>query len=224
MTNPSETGFTLTEMLVALGVTGLAALLLAQATGRVELGLAAWHGQNARDGAIAAAQFTLRHRLAQMQPLPDIQAGAGAVAMQGRAEAVDFLAPAPDGDAPDALRRYRLLRDGAGHLVLFSLSSLDTRVDPRATATAGWRAEPLLDGVVRLDIRYWGRGPAALDDAPVWQSAWVGRAALPMLVRISVQFPAGDRRQWPDLIVHPAGAVPEPCPETAPCGAKAKTA
>jgi len=205
----STRGFSLTEMLVALGVLSLGALLLAGTVGRVGYGLAVWEHDDARAADVAAAEFTLRQRLSAMQPVHDTQAGGGVVDVAGRTEAIDFVAPAPDRDAPDALRRYRLLRDAGGNLVLFSLSTLDVHTDPHGVATQGWKPETLLGGIAHMDIRYWGRDPGA----------GTRRSALPMLVRISVRFPDGDTRVWPDLVIRPRAAVPEPCPEDSPCAA-----
>jgi general secretion pathway protein J len=212
-------GFSLAEMLVALAVVALGALLLTGTIGQIGYGLAVWDRNDAQTAQIAAAQFTLRERLAAMQPLRDVQGGGTLVDVSGRNEAFDFIAPAPDRDAPDALRRYRLQRDAAGNLVLFSLSSLDVRTDAHAQTTQGWAPEPLLRGVGRIEIRYWGRDPGSLVPVAAWQGYWTHRSALPMLVRISVRFPEGDTRVWPDLVVHPRAAIPEPCPQDTPCGA-----
>jgi general secretion pathway protein J len=215
----ASAGFSLVEMLVALAVVALGALLLTGTIGQLGQGLAVWDHADAQVAQVAAAQFTLRERLAAMQPLRDVQGGGTLLDVSGRSEAFDFTAPAPDRDAPDALRRYRLQRDGAGNLVLFSLSSLDARTDAHGQSTQGWAPEPLLRGVSRVEIRYWGRDPASLVPVAAWQGYWTHRSALPMLVRISVRFPDGDTRVWPDLLVHPRAAIPEPCPEATPCAA-----
>ncbi len=223
-------GFSLAEMLVALAVLGLAAVLLTAMVGRVGQGLTIWQRDDHAAADVAAAAFTLRQRLAMMQPLADAQSGGSTVDFDGGRSSVDFVAPAPQRDAPDALRRYRLARDAAGNLVLFSLSTLDTRTDPRALSTTGWVGEVLLTGVTRLDIRYWGRNPRLAPPAAaqrgadpviaapaVWQGAWSHRHALPQLVAVRIGFADGDRRTMPDVIVHPHAAIAEPCTDLAPC-------
>jgi general secretion pathway protein J len=223
-------GFSLAEMLVALAVLALVAVLLAAMVGRVGLGLAIWQRDDRAGADIAAAAFTLRQRLAMMQPVGDAQAAGTTIDFDGARTSVDFVAPAPDRDAPDALRRYRLARDSAGNLVLYSLSTLDPRTDPRALSTSGWAGEVLLTGVARLEIRYWGRNPRVIPPAPaksgdatlraapaVWQGAWSHRHALPQLVAVRIGFGEADRRIWPDLIVHPHAAIAEPCTDLAPC-------
>jgi general secretion pathway protein J len=204
-------------MLVALAVVALGALLLAGTIGRIGYGLATWDRADARGTEVATAQFTLRQRMAAMEPLRDVQSGGKAVDVVGRSEAIDFAAPAPDREAPDALRRYRLQRDAKGNLVLYNLSSLDTRVDSHSLSTQGWVPETLLSGIARLEIRYWGRDPGSQARVSAWQGFWTHRGALPVLVRISVRFPDGDPRIWPDLLIRPRAAVPEPCPDDTPC-------
>jgi hypothetical protein len=39
-----------------------------------------------------------------------------------------------------------------------------------------------------------------------------------MLVRISIGFAAGDKRSWPNLVVHPRAATPQPCARDAVTG------
>lgn len=208
----SSRGFSLAEMLVALAVLALAAGLLAAMTGRIGIATAIWQGEDRSGRDLAAAAFTLRQRLALMQPVGDIQAGGGTIDFDGERTSVDFIAPAPDRQAPDALRRYRLMRDGAGNLVLFSLSTLDTRTDAHALSTQGWAGEVLMGGTARLEIRYWGRNPGTLAgaaDQPLWQGVWSHRRALPQLVAIRVGFAEDDPRSWPDVVVHPLAAVAE---------------
>lgn len=211
-------GFSLAEMLVALAVLALAAVLLTAMVARVGLGVRIWQGEDRSGQDLAAAAFTLRQRLALMQPVGDAQAGSGTIDFDGTRSALDFIAPAPDREAPDALRRYRLVRDPAGNLVLYSLSTLDTRVDAHALATRGWTGEVLMSGITRLEIRYWGRAQGL---QPGWQGVWTHRRALPQLVAIRVGFAENDRRAWPDLIVHPLAATREACGENTPCAGPA---
>lgn len=215
---PAARGFSLAEMLVALAVLALAAVLLAAMVSRIGIGVRVWQGEDRSGQDLAAAALTLRQRLALMQPISDIQAGSGTIDFDGTRSALDFIAPAPDREAPDALRRYRLVRDPAGNLVLYSLSTLDARVDAHAQATRGWVGEVLIGGITRLEIRYWGRAQGA---QPGWQGVWTHRRALPQLVAIRVGFAENDRRTWPDLIVHPLAATREACGDNAPCAGPA---
>jgi general secretion pathway protein J len=168
--------------------------------------------------ALATAQFVLRQRLALIQPVGDPQASGKAIDFNGQAESLDFIGPAADRAAPNALQHYRLLRDPDGDLVLLSLSTLDARIDPRSRQSQGWASVTLMPWTTRLAIRYLGQNPQVAEQHAVWQANWSHRASLPLLVRISIEFAASDRRSWPDLIVHPRAATPEPCARDAVTG------
>ncbi len=213
-----DAGFSLIEMLVSLAVMGMAALLLAAGIGRVGLGFSVANRATNRLDGIATAQFLLRHRLADVAPVGDSQVAGKALDFIGQAESVDFIGNVADRAAPDALQHYRLQRDPDGDLVLLSLSSLDARIDPRSRKSDGWTLLSLLTGTTRLSIRYLGQDPAVAEHHAVWQANWSHRDSLPMLVRISIDFAAGDKRNWPDLMVHPRAATPEMCPRDALTG------
>jgi general secretion pathway protein J len=212
------TGFSLIEMLVALAVLGLAAVLLGAGIGRVGLSLDLASRGDQRIDRIAAAQFVLRQRIAGTQPVNATRAGITTIDFAGLDSSVDFIADPARNAAPDALQRYRLARDPDGDLVLFRLSTLNQRVDYRNRATVGWTAQPLVQGTAALEIRYFGSNELVRDKTPAWQENWTRRSALPTLVRVRVIFPEGDLRVWPDLIVRPRAAVPAPCPPDATTG------
>jgi general secretion pathway protein J len=168
--------------------------------------------------ALATAQFVLRQRLAGIEPITDAQSGGRAIEFSGQPETVDFIGRAADRSAPDALQYYRLQRNAAGDLVLLSLSTLDPRADPFAAQSAGWTPLVLLPGIAQISIRYLGQNPMVAEQHSVWQASWSDRASLPMLIRISVGFAEGDKRHWPDLVVHPRAATPQPCARDAVTG------
>jgi general secretion pathway protein J len=60
----------------------------------------------------------------------------------------------------------------------------------------------LVNGVANVEFSYFGGGGD--DTAPRWSNRWEDAAKLPLLVRMHVQFPVGDRRRWPDLVIAPA--------------------
>ena len=213
-----EVGFTLVELLVSLSIMALAALILAAGIGRLSLGNLLISRAEARIDSIQQAQFTLRHRIEQMQPLTDRQTGS-TTDVAGQVDRLDFTGDAPDQAAPDALQRYRLALNGEGEVVLYRLSALDDRVDYRQKDTTGWEATPLLAGADGLSIGYFGPGP--ISAAPIWQNDWSHRPSLPLLVRISVHFPQGDQRVWPDLVIRPRAASSDTCKRdirTGSCG------
>ena len=211
----SETsGFSLIELLVALVVLGLAAVVMTVGVGRIGMSLNLANRGDDRLDSIAAAQLVLRQRLAAADPIADQSAGSGFLDFGGVDTDVEFVGEPEARAAPDALQRYRIARDPDGDLVLLRVSTLDERFDANGLGAIGWASSPLVHGTARLEVRYYGAsiGNPALK---LWQNNWTHRETLPMLVALRVTFPAGDGRVWPDLIVHPRAAVPVPCHEEA---------
>ena len=215
---PASAGFSLIEMLVSLVVLGVTALLFAGGIGRVGQGLSLANQTDARVDLVATAQFVLRQRLAGIQPVIETQSGGANLDFAGLDNRVDFIAGPADQAAPDALYYYRIARDPDGDLALFSVSTLDSRVDVHNPATVGWTAHPLVPGTAGIEIRYLGRSPYAPAQGLVWQDNWAHRDTLPQLVRVRVSFPVGDARMWPDLIVHPRATTADTCPPDALSG------
>ncbi|MEM7021858.1 MAG: hypothetical protein AAF637_04610, partial [Pseudomonadota bacterium] len=57
----------------------------------------------------------------------------------------------------------------------------------------------LMEEVEALDLAYFG---AARPNAePIWWHEWQAQQTLPRLIRMKLQFPEGDGRRWPELIV-----------------------
>ncbi|WP_353229026.1 prepilin-type N-terminal cleavage/methylation domain-containing protein [Novosphingobium sp.] len=210
---PASAGFSLIEMLVSLVVLGVTALLFAGGIGRVGQGLSLANQTDARVDLVATAQFVLRQRLAGIQPVPETQTGNNSIDFVGLDGRVDFIADPADHDAPDALYYYRIARDPDGDLVLFSVNTLDQRIDVHNPATVGWTAHPLVPGTAGIEIRYLGRLSAGSTPGLMWQDNWTHRDTLPQLVRVRVSFPVGDTRVWPDLIVHPRATTADTCPQ-----------
>jgi hypothetical protein len=65
----------------------------------------------------------------------------------------------------------------------------------------------LLADIERLEISYLGASQKAIQ----WQESWRRRIELPRLVRIHVEFRAGDGRRWPELTIAPRIAADVGC-------------
>ena len=220
-----DAGFTLIEMLVALSITALVALVLMSSIGMLAPALSRATIADARLDELTAAQGLLRERIVSMRPDRDVQSAGAALDANGSDARLDFNAAPPDRDAPDAPWHYRLTRTGNGDLVLYSINTLDSRVDRRSLDVNGWVPVRVIRNIAALRIGYFGRDPASGEFG--WQNNWSHRNALPMLVRVVVAFPDGDSRTWPDLYVHPRAAVPELCTidlTTGQCGTNGKDA
>jgi general secretion pathway protein J len=219
---PSEAGFTLIELLVSLAIVAvLAGMVLAGA----QLGFqtaAQARERGVGNASIITSQTVLRDRIEALVPNTRFEFDRPIADVRGEATLVSFFAPAPPAERPASLMRYRLVRSADGELVLFSLPDTTAGVDPYAPGQAGWTAQVLLTNVERLELAYFGNLPGEVRRD--WRDRWIERGAPPELVRVRVAFFAGDRRQWPDLIIRPAPTVNASCrvdPDTATCSGDA---
>jgi general secretion pathway protein J len=196
-------GYTLIELLVVLGVLSLVAvLLLSGLSGKGD----AWVRMDratSRGEAVEAAYGLLRTRLQQAVPATRYDMRPAGPDFDGEAARLTFLAPPADRQGPGALRRYRLLLDAGGDLVLEVVS--DVAVDP----TRPERRDVLLRGVGALDISYFGQ--VEPDPNPHWRSNWRQRPRMPSLVRIRIEPADPKERRWPDLVVHPLADIDTEC-------------
>lgn len=204
-----EAGFTLAEMLVALAITALVAVVLFGAVGQWRVSAAHAADADARFTRIFTAEQLLRTRIAALRPDKDPQNAGASLDLDGDTTRFEFTAPPPDRVAPDAPWRYRLLRAGDGALVLYGISTLAAGVDLHDPGVTGWQPVPLVEGTAGLAISYYGTDPVS--HALTWQDDWSRRPALPRLVRIRVRFAEGDPRVWPELDIAPRAASPAPC-------------
>lgn len=203
-----EAGFTLIELIVALGV-------LAMAAGMVVAALnSAWltvphRGQAIGDQSVVAAQHILRTRLERLSAVVRSDSSDPIVDAQGDARMLSFAAPPLPRLGPDALQRYRLIVTPAGDLMLYTASTLDDRIDLRDRALIGWQPNRLLRGVRDIELSYFG--PDRFSASGRWQKFWIDRPQPPALIRIRLAFNDNDPRHWPDLIIRPRATVNAAC-------------
>lgn len=180
-------GFTLLEVLVALGLIGLLAGGLQQAMHGFAREYAAQSRERTAGNNVAVVDHLLRGLIAQAQPgsftgeAPDFTGGADRM---GFTTALPAPADASGVTAADVV----LLVDPAHRLSLSWRAHWRNWIGPPRTPAQ----TVLLDDVARLDIAYWQ--PATGGGA--WVSPWTQRT-LPPLVRLRIAFPPGAAR--PDL-------------------------
>lgn len=194
-----QLGFTLLELLVALGVFGF--LLIALNNG-VHTGLRIWNIQSrevSRTAELDATSRVVRTLLTEIPASPAATINPGslpvAIAFIGKTEQLAFV-----GNLPTGL--------GGNRHADITLRLADSRFvldwTPRRHALTASpmpaRETEVLPGVERIEFAYWGRNSS---DAPAtWLESWDG-PGLPELVRFRLTFARGDPRRWPDLIVAP---------------------
>lgn len=193
-------GFTLMELLVALT---LLAILMAAMLGGLRLGARVWEASGSRldnaDQVLAVRRF-LQQRLEDVIPVIGTdQAGSAQPAFIGEAESLRLASSMPISLGQGLFLLDLTLRpsedaDGGRNLVLGWIDFPAELADDRAERM-------ILDDVAGMTIAYYARN----DEDPVgrWYPSWRGRDLLPELIRVDLQFPPGDGRQWPPLIVSP---------------------
>jgi general secretion pathway protein J len=198
-----DDGYTLVEMLVSLIIVGLLAVMMLQG---LYSGRKAWERADVASVAgesVSGAQMLLRARLERTYPATRYDKIPTYADFTGAADSVNFLSPPRDIQAPQAMMRYVLGLATNGDLTLAYMS--DVAANPQGQPLG----LVLLHGVQQLDIAYYGVLPP--DKAPAWHDTWQGRAVLPLLMRVRVQFPPDDPRIWPDLFVKPFAMVDSMC-------------
>jgi general secretion pathway protein J len=199
--DPAGQGFTLVELLIALTLLGL---ILALLLGGFRFSIRAWESggrRMARSNQIAAVQDLLRSEISQARALPvDSRTSGPTETFKGSPTELAFAAPLP-------------AHMGAGGYYLFSLHAGEVR--DRLGLVLGWRIyrpdmllaggdkhgdqAVLLDNIRSIAFGYYGQSDE--DQQPVWTNDWGDRRGLPTLVRLRIEFAAGQRRYWPEFDV-----------------------
>jgi general secretion pathway protein J len=186
---PTQAGFTLVEVLVALAVLGFLMLGLSQG---LRFGLAAWESQARllrRGGDLDVADRTLRRIVTQLVPTEDPQNPG----LRGTAQGFEAITELPVTAAlPTRQASVALGVDRAGRLVLRWTPYLHAR---RLGPPPAAEESELLRNLARIELGYWSGGGG-------WLSTWA-RTELPDLVRIRLVFTPGDPRRWPDIVAAP---------------------
>ena len=203
MTVRSDRGFALAELLVTLVVLSMVGALIVTGVGTGRRVWARLDAAAVAGESVENAQAALRQRIERVFPATRYDASAPYSDFLGAPASLSFLAPDNDAHRPAPLRRYVLSLALNGDLVLSSTSDLAADEPPAHDDLV------LIRGVQAIDIAYFGAAPP--DNVPRWRFNWEKRPSPPDLVRVRVQFAAGDRRWWPDLIVHPYATIDSLC-------------
>jgi general secretion pathway protein J len=202
-----EAGFTLVELLVALGLLTLVATVLFAS---LRFGILAWGRGAAHVDDVEQITFVqnfLRRSIGDAYPLFSVAgANRGQVAFEGTATSLKLLAPSPIA-----------LGGGGRSWLMLSLERHDLRTDlvlisqPELgdSQVAVISQKPLITNVQHIEFSFYGRSRG--ERMAQWRERWMGEATLPELVRIRVEFPQGDARLWPELVVKPRIAVDVGC-------------
>lgn len=185
-----QRGVGLLEMLAALV---LLALMLALIPGALEL-VGRFHRTRAdfeRAEATSAALRSLDRWISSAVPVNRISSGGERVlGMEGRGDAISFVAAAPQSMNIAGLASYRLalVSEPQGRASNRNLAVIVVPLTPdaRQGLTGDDKPTILVENVSGLSLRYFGvphsgPGPAS------WRSTWPGLAGLPALVEITIE-------------------------------------
>ncbi len=209
-------GFTLIELLIVLALFGLISVVL---FGGLRFGTRAWEAGNAhaeRLEEVQAVQALLRRHIAQAVALAATGGeGTGSkrpAAFVGEEEALSFVALVPARIGVGGFYRFELTvtdgDEGARLELLWRLFRPDDpdSLDDPEPGLGGRRV--LIEGIERARFGYYGAEGAAQEAE--WRERWDAPASLPALVALEVEFPPGDARSWPELLVAPRLALATP--------------
>jgi len=198
----SEAGFTLVEMLVGLVLTTLLAVML---LGAIRYGLTIRERTTLRATAfdkVVAVQDILRNSLTFAYPqLVGEANGRGHIEFEGTPRSLRFMAPAMQAGGRGGRSNFTVAMAQSNPPAL--VVDVD---DPRAAANG--RKDVLLANVASVSFSYL---PKVASGEGRWIDHWDPGAALPAAIRVNVQFPPGDPRVWPELLIVPRIDVDVAC-------------
>jgi general secretion pathway protein J len=201
-------GMTLLELLVALLLLSVLSvgILTALRTGHRAYTTVLRSARGIAD--VAITQRLLRRLIESSYPFAAKGAkNAAHFGLEGARQSLVFTAPMSQASGEQGFFRYELFlaprTDGAFNLMIRYGLDRDGKGVGVAAAAKAAEQEVLLERVRDLKCDY--LMPPTQDSAgtlPRWVDSWQ-EAALPLLVRLTVDFDAADSRKWPDLVVAP---------------------
>lgn len=205
----NQSGFTLIELLVVLFLFALLSIALFAALrfGSMTLDRITIHQHNVDD--LSTSENMLSHWLEGAYPkyIPAVDGGIpGHVDFNGEQRTMTFLTQTPLSIAPGGMARMELSvqKNGAVNDVVLSARPELAWSDENDTIK-----ESLITGTSTVTFAYWGADNS--HGSGYWHRSWNNRATLPQLIRITVKFPAGDLRKWPDFLISPMIYVDQGC-------------
>lgn len=191
-----ERGFTLLELLLAVGLLAMLMVLLTNSIGLVSHRLARGTERKDRTTTVALVQNYLRAALGQALPVAVASDNGAVLDFDGSADRVSFISRAPTSARSVGMVRLSLRFDpgkggAAGALVIDWQPYGDVAADETRAGTRG-----LLTGVAEASFAYFD--PGAADRPGGWRAQWHDMPVLPALVRISLAF--SDGQAMPALV------------------------
>jgi general secretion pathway protein J len=218
-----EAGFTLLELLVAITVLGLLTGLLASGLG---FGARVWERERRQLdqwSELQTVQELVRRMLSEAVPLAGTASSGGqqSGAFLGSEDEVKFVGPPPAQSLVGGIYQYglasRLEPDGTRLVLTWRLRTPEGPKRRRRVSNdepEGMDMEQLQEGdeVVLAErlasVRFSFFGAEEQGSAARWRDRWQDPTRLPLLIRLAIAFPPGDRRVWPELTIAPRITAP----------------
>jgi general secretion pathway protein J len=206
MSNPRHCragGFTLIELLVGLSLMALMSVLL---FGGFHFGLRAWEVGGTRLAQMNGAELaqSLLRRLLSQADLASIEEPGKPRAplsiFRGTARELMFVAPLPANRGIEGQYAFTLTTEPTDRTARLVLRWHLYRADETETGALAGSAE-ILKNIASIRFAYFGQ--TSRDTRPQWVESWAGELGLPKLIALHVEFPSGDPRIWPELIIAP---------------------
>lgn len=203
-----QQGMTLVEVLVALVLLSMLSVGLFASFRYGQRAYMQLAGTDARARDVLTAQRFLRGVIESAYPFAN-SSELRRFGLEGTESELHITALAP-GYSQSGLYRYHIYtkprEDGLRDIMV------TYGVDRHGTATDNYsgskttEGELLLNGVDNMEFAYLpptDRSGNGSQRTAIWQESWKGKISNPVLVRMLVNLPKGDRRRWPELIVAP---------------------
>lgn len=191
-------GFTLLEILLSVA---LMALVIGLAYGSIRVALQASRSGEAlieRSEETRTAQGFLRRQLSQMMPTPyEWEPDTGqAKRFEGGADFIRFVAPMPGylSKGGAHVQELALVRQRSGYQLEFRHAQLNG-FDPQQGFDPEQEPVVLIDGIRAAAFGFRRQEPDGL--LSDWLGDWEDPQALPLLLRLEIEFEGGDQRSWP---------------------------
>jgi len=194
-------GFSLLEMLIAMTLFGLVAVLL---FGGLHVGTRVMEagGRHSEQASRLSVAFEfVRGQLAQAQPVERADGerieGKKPLEFAGDENGLAFVAPTSAYQPVGGLQALAIHRDVEGNPARLIVDWRPYQTASGAVADVDARRTVLFDDVASFELAYFGATKPK--EKPSWQRDWHDRTTLPSLVQMRVQF--RDGRAAPDLFV-----------------------
>lgn len=197
----SESGFTLTEVLVSMTIMALIASFLFSA---LQWGGKALHIANdtANDTRLGVVQSRLRQTLEGSRLKFEISSNAQRSSVfVGEKDRLTFIGPPPaEVLTPGLYRNQIIMSDQEQRNLEFKTALYRTKITSSLDDPLK-HAQPyiLIENIESLSFSYFGLRDDA--ESEEWNNEWINQTKNPSLIRIDVSFPEGDKRNWPILII-----------------------